>query len=98
MSMAAGEVRSDLQQRCYGRAERALPGAGLELLFADRDPRGQLDVLASDLERSNVLELALLERGVYVLPNVRRFVSGVHGEDDLAETLEILDAACRSIE
>jgi glutamate-1-semialdehyde 2,1-aminomutase len=83
--------RHDLPARVTGRA------SFWQLLFAGRCPRSQLDVLASDLERSKALDLALLERGVYVLPNVRRFVSAVHTEEDFAATLSILDAACAAV-
>jgi len=35
-----------------------------------------------------------MHEGLYVLPNVRRFVSGVHTEDDLNRTVEALERAC----
>ena len=69
-------------------------GSFWQILFANNHPRNQLDVLASDLERSKALDLALLKRGQYVLPNVRRFVSGVHTDTDFEETLAALDDAC----
>lgn len=82
----------------HGLPARVVGRASLwQILFADADPRSQVDVLASDLRRSEALDLALVERGVYVLPNVRRFVSAAHEEADFAETLEKLDAACRAM-
>ncbi len=83
--------RHGLPARVTGRA------SFWQFLFADKDPSSQMDILASNLERSKALDLALLERGVYVLPNVRRFVSAVHTDQDFAETLDILDDACRDI-
>ena len=68
-----------------------------QFLFAERPPRNQVDVLASDLERSSRLDLNLLERGVYVLPNMRRFVSAVHTEEDFERTLTALDQACAAM-
>lgn len=68
-----------------------------QVLFADRDPVTQMDVLASDLERSKALDLALLRGGVYVLPTVRRFFSAVHTEADVALTLAVLDRACATV-
>ncbi|MDH3712910.1 MAG: aminotransferase class III-fold pyridoxal phosphate-dependent enzyme [Gammaproteobacteria bacterium] len=68
-----------------------------QFLFAGQAPRSQLDVLASDLERSKALDLELLRCGVYVLPNVRRFVSAVHTDEDLRFTLAALDAACEQL-
>ena len=53
-----------------------------------------MDLLASDMERSKALDLALLREGVYVLPNTRRFVSAVHDDADFEITLEALDKAC----
>jgi glutamate-1-semialdehyde aminotransferase len=41
------------------------------------------------------LDTLLMKRGQYVLPGVRRFVSTVHTELDLEESLRGLDAACR---
>jgi len=68
-----------------------------QFLFAAQAPRNQLDVLASQLPRSEALDLELLRRGVYVLPNVRRFVSAVHTDEDLAFTLNALDEASASL-
>ena len=70
-------------------------GASLwQFVFADRPPADQMDLLASDMERSKALDLALLREGVYVLPNTRRFVSAVHDDADFEITLEALDKAC----
>ena len=68
-----------------------------QVLFADRDPIDQMDVLARDRKRSVALDLALLANGVYVLPNVRRFFAAAHDDRDLEDTLEVLDAACRAV-
>ena len=68
-----------------------------QLVFAERDPRNQIDVLASDLERGARLDLNLVEQGVYVLPNVRRFVSAVHSEEDFERTLDALGEACAAV-
>ena len=88
-------------RRCSTRAEfppESSARASLwQFLFAERPPRNQVDVLASDLERSSRLDLNLLERGVYVLPNMRRFVSAVHTEEDFESTLTALDQACAAM-
>jgi len=65
-----------------------------QFLFTDREPANQMDVLATDMARSAALDQALLRNGVYVLPNVRRFFSAAHDDDDLAMTLDALDKAC----
>jgi glutamate-1-semialdehyde 2,1-aminomutase len=68
-----------------------------QFLFADKEPANQLEVVASDLNRSKDLDLALLRNGVYVLPNVRRFFSAAHDERDLEDTLSALRAASAAI-
>ena len=68
-----------------------------QILFADRDPANHADIMQSDRARSRALDLELLKNGIYVLPNVRRFVSAAHGSDDFEATLKALDAACRSV-
>ena len=68
-----------------------------QILFAGRDPVNHADIMRSDRARSRALDLELLKNGIYVLPNVRRFVSAAHGSDDFEETLKALDAACRSV-
>ena len=90
------EMQAVLDAR--GVPARVIGRASLwQFLFAERPPRNQLDVLASDLARGTALDLALVERGVYVLPNVRRFVSAVHDEEDFAQTLDALDRACAAL-
>jgi len=90
------EMQAVLDAR--GVPARVVGGASLwQFLFAERPPRNQMEVLASDLARGAALDLALVERGVYVLPNVRRFVSAVHSEEDFAQTLAALDQACAAI-
>ena len=70
-------------------------GSLWQILFMDRTPRNQADVLASDQAAMRRLDTLLMKRGQYVLPGVRRFVSTVHTELDLEESLRGLDAACR---
>ncbi|MGI9305239.1 MAG: aspartate aminotransferase family protein [Gammaproteobacteria bacterium] len=68
-----------------------------QFLFADKDAANQMEVLASDMGRSETLDSTLLRNGVYVLPNTRRFFSPVHDEHDLDQTLTALDAACKAV-
>ena len=42
------------------------------------------------------LDAELMIQGQYVLPGVRRFVSVVHDQRDLEDTVRGLDAACRA--
>ena len=68
-----------------------------QLLFLEREPENQVDIMKSDVERMKRLDLALLRGKVYVLPGVRRFVSAVNGPEDLDWTLDALDTACRAV-
>ena len=68
-----------------------------QILFADRDPVNHGDIMKSDRAAGRALDLELLKNGIYVLPNVRRFVSAAHGQGDFEETLKALDSACRAV-
>jgi len=70
-------------------------GSLWQILFMDKTPRNQADVLASDQVSMRKLDTLLMKQGQYLLPGVRRFVSTVHTAEDLERTLRGLDAACR---
>jgi glutamate-1-semialdehyde 2,1-aminomutase len=56
-------------------------------------PRDYRDTLRADAARYAAFRLALLHRGVYVLPDGRWYVGAVHGEAELAHALVAIDAA-----
>ncbi len=68
-----------------------------QIIFADKEPANQMDVLASDQRRSGALDLELLRNGVYVLPNVRRFFSAAHTDADLEQSVAALEKACETV-
>jgi glutamate-1-semialdehyde 2,1-aminomutase len=70
-------------------------GSLWQILFMDKTPRNLADIMASDQASMRRLDTLLMKQGQYVLPGVRRFVSAVHTEQDLEETLRGLDVACR---
>ncbi len=70
-------------------------GSLWQILFMDKTPRNQADVLASDQVSMRKLDTLLMKQGQYVLPGVRRFVSTVHTAQDLEDSLRGLDTACR---
>ena len=70
-------------------------GSLWQILFMDKTPRNQADVLSSDQVSMRRLDSLLMKQGQYVLPGVRRFVSAVHTQQDLEDTLRGLDTACR---
>ncbi|MCP4982344.1 MAG: aspartate aminotransferase family protein [Gammaproteobacteria bacterium] len=70
-------------------------GSLWQILFMDKTPCNQADILASDQVAMRKLDTLLMKQGQYILPGVRRFVSTVHTARDLEETLRGLDIACR---
>jgi len=72
-------------------------GSLWQILFMDQIPRHQADMLAGDAVAMRRLDSELMKRGIYALPGVRRFVSTVHGETELTDTVEALDAACKEL-
>ena len=71
-------------------------GSLWQILFMAETPVNMADMLASDQAAMRRLDTELMKQGQYVLPGVRRFVSTVHDDRDLEETLRGLDAACRA--
>ena len=68
-----------------------------QFLFMAEEPTNQTDIMRSDVDRMKRLDLALLPGRIYVLPGVRRFVSAVNDDEDLAWTVDALDAACKQV-
>ncbi|MCP4328212.1 MAG: aspartate aminotransferase family protein [Alphaproteobacteria bacterium] len=68
-----------------------------QILFMERPPANQIDILNSDRARMVALDTELLRRGIYVLPGVRRFLAVVNTDEDLAETVSALDESCAAI-
>ncbi len=67
-----------------------------QILFMDREPGSHADILRGDQRASRELDIAQMEEGLFVLPNVRRFVSAVHTGRDIEDTVRALDTACRA--
>jgi glutamate-1-semialdehyde 2,1-aminomutase len=66
-------------------------------LFADKPPVNYGDILRTDMKRQAALETEMIRQGIFVLPNNRRFISITHTEDDLAQTFDAFDRACRAL-
>jgi glutamate-1-semialdehyde 2,1-aminomutase len=87
------------------RIEEAAAGRGLPLVTSGSGPvfsvhfgltakpRDYRDTLRADANRYAAFRLALLHRGVYVLPDGRWYVGAVHGEPELAHALAAIDGA-----
>ena len=72
-------------------------GSLWQILFMTKRPETQADMMAGDTAAMRRLDAECMKRGLYALPGVRRFFSTAHGEDELADTLRVLDAACRAV-
>jgi glutamate-1-semialdehyde 2,1-aminomutase len=60
-------------------------------------PRDYRDTLRADANHYAAFRLALLHRGVYVLPDGRWYVGAVHGEAELAHALAAIDGAINAL-
>jgi glutamate-1-semialdehyde 2,1-aminomutase len=69
------------------------------IYFRERAPENLAEVMQCDRERFNRFFHAMLGRGVYLAPSAFEagFVSGAHGEAEIAETLAAARAAFRSL-
>ena len=69
-------------------------GGMFGFLLLDQLPQNYASVMRSDSARFNQLFHGLLDRGVYIAPALYEagFVSGAHGEAEIAETIAAADA------
>ena len=72
-------------------------GSLWQILFMTKRPESQADIMAGDAAAMRELDVECMKRGIYALPGVRRFFSTAHGETELEDSVQILDAACRAI-
>lgn len=72
-------------------------GSLWQIMFTGKPPANHADVMNTDGAATRALDIACMKEGLYVLPNVRRFVSVVHTDEDFEETVRALDAACRAV-
>jgi glutamate-1-semialdehyde 2,1-aminomutase len=63
----------------------------------EQPPITYRDVLAADNQRYQQFRLALLRRGIYVLPDGRWYAGAVHGQAELDLVLPAIEAAFRAI-
>jgi glutamate-1-semialdehyde 2,1-aminomutase len=91
------QLREELSAclRRHGLPARIVGIASMwQVLFCEREPRNYIDVLDADMKRTRAFDEALIRAGIYVLPGVRRLVSGVHGPAEFEETIAAFDAVC----
>lgn len=72
-------------------------GSLWQILFMKEGPVTQADMMAGDVAAMRKLDSECMKRGLYALPGVRRFFATCHNDQDLEDTLRILDQACRAL-
>jgi glutamate-1-semialdehyde 2,1-aminomutase len=96
---AADELRKALTERLKRHEIPAIitgEGSLWHLLFAPKAPRNHADVMASDMAALRKFDEALITRGIFVLPGVRRLVSLAHTQADFDATIDAFDRVCTS--
>jgi len=84
-------------------AERGLPlqvigdGPLFQVIFAEEEPRDYDGLLRADRERAVRFGLACLERGLFVNPGEKFYVSLAHSDDDVDRTLDVFAAALDAV-
>ena len=64
-------------------------GTAFSVHFTERDDLVDYrDTLEDDTDRLSRFVMEALKEGIYLLPDGRWYVSAVHGEEDIAETLD----------
>ena len=66
------------------------------MLFTDTEPSSWQEIIATDTKRMGAFETELLRQGLFILPGNRRFISIRHTDDDLAQTFDVADRACKA--
>ena len=75
----------------------ARAGSMWQFLFMSRLPKNREELRSGDIKAMLALDSAMLKRGQYMLPGVRRFISAAHTAADFEETLKALDESCRQL-
>ena len=68
-----------------------------QIVFMKEDPSDFSAFINADMAKSKEFDMLQMHEGLYVLPNVRRFVSGVHSDADLDQTVDALNRACDAL-
>jgi glutamate-1-semialdehyde 2,1-aminomutase len=75
------------------------PGEGpvFQVFFTERPIRNHQDSRAADAALAWQFGLELLDRGLFHTPGAKFYVSTVHGEPEIARTLEAVEGALRAV-
>jgi glutamate-1-semialdehyde 2,1-aminomutase len=72
-------------------------GSLWQILHMAESPRSYTDILASNRTANVALDTELMRNGINLIPNLRRFVSSAHTEEDFEMTIAALDRSCRTV-
>lgn len=72
-------------------------GSLWQILHMGESPRSYTDFLGSDRTANVALDTELMRNGINVIPNLRRFVSSAHTDEDFELTIAALDKSCRTV-
>lgn len=72
-------------------------GSLWQILHMTGSPRSYADFLASDRSANVALDTELMRNGINVIPNLRRFVSSAHTDEDFELTIDALDRSCSTL-
>src|SRR5438552_6260672 len=72
-------------------------GSVFSILFTDRKVRTYRDTLAEDAGKRAALDAAVLDRGIFVKPGKPLYLSTVHDEGAVRQTLDAFDEAISDV-
>lgn len=72
-------------------------GPLFQVLFGEQEPKDYPGVLATDRARARRFGLACLERGLFVNPGEKFYVSLAHSTEDVERTLDVFEAALDAV-
>ncbi len=97
----ADKLRKGLQ-RVFDQHEMGIlvfgEGPMWHMLFTNKVPMNWREIIATDTKRMAAFEAELLRQGLFILPSNRRFISICHSDNDLEQTFEAVDRACRTFD
>ncbi len=93
-TLAAGFERIVEQQHVHARVPQV--GSVFSILFLDGVIQNYRDTLRDDSRKRKALDIALLERGIFVKPAKPFYLSTAHDDAAIRQTIEALDDALQA--
>jgi glutamate-1-semialdehyde 2,1-aminomutase len=96
----ASELKEGIQELAMSHGEAiAVVGEGpvFQIFFTSSTPTNYSEVLTTDRARAREFGLKCVERGLFLNPADKLYVSTAHSDSDVQKTLEIFDAAMSAL-